>query len=140
MGYFQRLMFASMLLALLVGLPGHVNGLQVSVRAQDPHHPDQGFASDAVTPEAHERMMSQHMMRMMSEMQTADAKLDALVQAMNAAKGAEKTDAIAAVVTALIEGHRSMHASMATMMKMMDMTGATRTNPSGSTEHDHSKP
>ena len=36
-------------------------------------------------------MMSQNMTKMMSEMKAADAKLDALVQAMNAAKGAEKT-------------------------------------------------
>jgi len=36
----------------IVGVPGHVHGLQVSVqaRAQDPHHPDQGFAPDAATP------------------------------------------------------------------------------------------
>ena len=134
MGHFQRLMFASMLLALLVGLPGHVNGLQVSVRAQDPHHPDQGFAPDAATPEQHQRMMSQHMTRMMSEMKTADAKLDALVQAMNAAKGAEKADAIAAVVTALVGERRSMHSSMTTMMNMMS------SGSGGTTEHDHSKP
>jgi hypothetical protein len=128
-----------MLLTLVVGVPGHVHGLQASAQAltQDPHHPDQGFAPEAATPEQHQRMASQNMMRMMSEMKTADAKLDALVQAMNAAKGAEKTDAIAAVVTALIEGHRSMHGSMATMM---DMMGATNTSASGRTEHDHSKP
>jgi hypothetical protein len=135
MRYFQRLMFASMLLALFVGLPGHVNGLQVSVQAQDPHHPDQGFAPDAAaTPEQHQRMMSQHMMRMMSEMKTADTKLDALVQTMNAAKGAEKTDAIAAVVTALIGERRSMHSSMTTMMNMMSSGSGSKA------ERDHSKP
>ena len=137
MRYSQRLLFLGMLLTLVVGVPGHVHGLQASARAltQDPHHPDHEFALEAATPEQHQRMTSQNMMRMMSEMKTADAKLDALVQAMNAAKGAEKTDAIAAVVTALVEERRSMHSSMTTMMNMMGATSG-----SGSTEHDHSKP
>jgi len=136
MRYSQRLLFLGMLLTLVVAVPGHLHG-----RTQDSHHPDQGFASDAAaTPEQHQRMMSQNMMRMMSEMKRADAKLDALAQAMNAAKGAEKTDAIAAVVTALIEERQSMHTSMATMMKMMDMTKMKTTGASDSAEHDHSKP
>jgi hypothetical protein len=46
-------------------------------------------------------------------------KLDALVKKMNAAKGAAKTDAIAEVLTALVEEHRACQPMMANMMKMM---------------------
>jgi hypothetical protein len=142
MRYSRRLLFLGMLLTLVIGVPGHVHGLQAATQAltQDPHHSDQEFASEAATPEQHQRMTSQSMMRMMSEMKTADAKLNALVQAMNAAKGAAKTDAIAAVVTALIEERRAMHGSMMKMMNMMNMMGTMNESPSGSAEHDHSKP
>jgi hypothetical protein len=84
--------------------------------SQHQHPAEQSAASDAGTHAAHE-----HMMRMMSEMKAADAKLDTLVQAMNAATGAGKTDAIAAVVAALVEQRQSMHGSMAAMMQMMGM-------------------
>lgn len=62
------------------------------------------------------------------------AKLDALVKKMNAAKGAAKTDAIAEVLTALVEEHRSCEPMMANMMKMMQGMGghqgsATPTQP-----------
>jgi hypothetical protein len=56
---------------------------------------------------------------MMSEMNAADAKLDELVQTMNAEKGVEKVDAIAAVVTALVKEQTAMRASMAMKLKMM---------------------
>jgi hypothetical protein len=96
-------------------------GPGLPAQAQDPHHPDHGAAAaPAATPEQGQGMMKQ---KMMNEMKAADAKLDALVQAMNAAKGAEKTDAIAAVVTALVEQHRSMHGSMMNMTGMMNKMG-----------------
>lgn len=50
-------------------------------------------------------------------------RLDALVKKMNGAKGAAKTDAIAEVLTALVEEHRSCEPMMATMMKMMQGMG-----------------
>ena len=140
MRYSQRLLYMAMLLTLFIAVPGHVRSLRAApapARVQDPHHSDQGFAPEAATPDEHQRAMSQNMMRMMNEMKTADAKMDELVQAMNAAKGPEKTDAIAAVVTALVEQHRSMHSSMATMMMMgmMNKMGAP-----GSTEPARPKP
>jgi hypothetical protein len=83
-------------------------------------------------------MTNQNMTKMMGEMKAADAKLDALVQAMNAAKGVEKTDAIAAVVTALVEERRSMHSSMASMMDMMGMMN--QMSGPGSATPDKPKP
>jgi hypothetical protein len=121
MRYSQRLLYAAMFLTLVAGVPGHSHGLLASprVQAQDPHHAEHEFAP-AATPGPRQGMtMNQSTMKMMGEMTAADAKLDALVQAMNAAKREEKTDAIAAVVTALVEERRSMHKSMATMMNTM---------------------
>ena len=115
-----RFLGGVVLLAVSTGVPTHVHGLQAlpPAEAQDPHHPNQATAAvqEAAPPE-----QRQGMMKMMSQMKAADAKLETLVQAMNAAKGLEKTDAIAAVVTALVEERRSMHSSMAAMMNMMGM-------------------
>ena len=114
------LLSAAVLVTVFVGVPAHVHGQQpaAQAQAQDPHHPDQGTAGTPVAATPEQR---QGMMQMMGEMKAADAKLDALVQAMNAAKGAEKTDATAALLTALVEQHRAMHSSMAMMMNMMSM-------------------
>jgi hypothetical protein len=127
MRHSQRLLYVAMSLTLFVGVPAHVQGLRAPVQpqAQDPHHSGQEFAPDAATPAQREGMMNQNTMKMMSEMKAADAKLDSLVQAMNAAEGAKKTDAIAAVVTALVDERRSMHSSMAAMMNMMGMMNQT---------------
>ncbi|MDO8794930.1 MAG: hypothetical protein Q7J25_09965 [Vicinamibacterales bacterium] len=109
------------MVTVFVGVPAHVHGQQPAAQAQTqaPHHPEQGAAAvpDAATPEQRQAMM----MNMMSEMKAADAKLDALVQAMNAAKGAAKTDAIAALLTTIVEQQRAMHSSMGPMMHMMHM-------------------
>ena len=105
----------------LFGVPAH------QAAAQDTHHGEQapGAAPAAPGDAASERqgMMKQHMTQMMGRMKAADAKLDALVQAMHSATGPEKTDAIAAVVSALVEQHRDMHSSMGMMMGMMGMMG-----------------
>ena len=131
MRHSQRLLYAAMFLMLFAGVPEHGRGLRASPRAeaQDPHHPDQGFAP-AATPEERQRMMNQSMTKMMGETNAADAKVDALVQAMNAAKNEEKINAIAAVVAALVEERRSMHGSMVGMMNMMNMMNQMRT-PAG---------
>ncbi len=60
--------------------------------------------------------------RMNMGMMASDAKLEALVKKMNAAQGAAKTDAMAELLTALVENHRTMCGPMmAKMMSMMDM-------------------
>jgi hypothetical protein len=60
-------------------------------------------------------MMKMHE-QMMAEMTAGDAKLDALVQAMNAATGAGKVDATAAVVSELVRQQKAMHAHMGQVM------------------------
>ena len=48
----------------------------------------------------------------MQAMEERQQKLDGLVDAMNAARGAEKVDAIAAVVNELVSQHTAMHEGM----------------------------
>jgi len=57
----------------------------------------------------------------------SDAKLEELVKKMNDATGQAKTDAIAEVVTALVQQHRAMHGMMAGMMS--GKTGGTNATP-----------
>ena len=78
-------------------------------------------APNAATAEPHQGMNPPHDQDDGRDESFRGRSLEALVQAMNAAQGAEKTDAIAAVVTALVEQRRSMHSSMAGMMNMMGM-------------------
>jgi hypothetical protein len=52
-------------------------------------------------------------------MMAANPKLDELVKKMNAAQGQAKVDAIAELLTALVQDHQGMHGNMASMMSMM---------------------
>ena len=61
--------------------------------------------------------------KMMAEMKAKQDTLDAMVKKMNAAKGAEKTDAIAELLTALVQEHKTMHEEMAGMPMMQHMMG-----------------
>jgi hypothetical protein len=58
---------------------------------------------------------------MMAKMKANGEKIDALLKKMNDAKGADKTEAIAALLTALVQDHRQMHEAMMSDMGMMDM-------------------
>ena len=111
----RALLSVAAMVAVFVGVPARVHG---SPQSADPHHSSQGAPATggATTPDPR-----QHMTRMMTEMNAADAKLEELVQAMNAAQGAEKPDAIAALVTALVQEQVAMRGSMAMMMTMMNM-------------------
>lgn len=67
----------------------------------------------------------------MAGMMAADAKLDELVKKMNGATGKAKTDAMAELLTALVENHHSMHGPMmANMMSMMKMMGGMKDDAS----------
>jgi hypothetical protein len=86
-----------------------------AAQAQNEHHTQSTAAqpptTDPVAPGSmHGRMMADHMT-------TADAKLQDLIKKMNEATGPEKTDAIAAVVTELVEQHCAMRGMMADRMK-----------------------
>jgi hypothetical protein len=63
-------------------------------------------------------MMKMHS-QMMADMKAADAKLDALVTAMNASSGDAKLNAVAAVVTELVRQQKSMHEHMGQMHEQM---------------------
>lgn len=74
--------------------------------------------SRAQTPSNMQEMMKMHE-QMMTEMKAADGRLDALVKEMNAAKGEAKVNAVAAVVTELVQQQKSMHAHMGQMHQQM---------------------
>lgn len=63
--------------------------------------------------------MMEECQAMMDDMKAMDAKLDALVQAMNAAEGSRKVDATAAVVAELVAQRKAMSAMMESMQPMM---------------------
>ena len=66
------------------------------------------------------------MMAMMAKMKATEQKLDELVKKMNAATGPEKVDAIAELLTALVQDHRAMHESMMANMPGMTNMGGMR--------------
>jgi uncharacterized coiled-coil protein SlyX len=63
-------------------------------------------------------MMAQHDKTMMS-MEAADKRLDDLVSQLNAAKGNDRIDKLAAVVNELVTERKQMRAMMEGMMKEM---------------------
>ncbi len=105
----------------LIAVPAHLHGLpQTQASQHEEHH-------SGTTDTPNRATVSEPQTNMMVAMMTSDAKIDELVKKMNAAKGAAKTDAIAELLTALVQDHRSMRGSMMThmssMMKMMGNTG-----------------
>jgi hypothetical protein len=61
-------------------------------------------------------MMDMNKGQMMSSWKDQDAELDKLVAEMNTASADKKVDAIAAVLTKLVEQRKAMHEQMQTMM------------------------
>jgi len=105
----------------LVLLPANVRAQQTTpVQQHEEHHPDAAQPPAATTAGPQANMMD--MMDMMARMKATDAKLVALVQKMNEAKGSAKTDAIAELLAALVDDRRNMcEPMMASMMSMMNM-------------------
>jgi hypothetical protein len=117
----------------------------INLRAQQPPAaatPNEHQQADKTEPPAaagERHMMNMRMdVNMMARMKTGDAKLDALVKKMNEAKGAAKTDAIAELLTALINDRRTvgepMMANMMSMMTMMNACSGLAGNESGTPE------
>lgn len=126
MRYSHGLLSTMVVVTAFVAAPRRVHGQAPAAQAQAPHdHEHQGAADakPATTPEQRQGMM----MHMMADMHAADEKLNALVQTMNAAKGEEKTEAMAALLTAIVKEHDTMHGSMMNMMS--SMPGMMRTAP-----------
>ena len=86
-----------------------------------PEH--QHAATDKAKPQSKMAPKCQAMMagheKMMAEMKAADQGLDGLVATMNAAAGAEKTTATAAVVTEMVAQRRTMREGMMKMQEGM---------------------
>ena len=102
------------LFSAVIASPAHLHGLQAAQAQQvDPHHPGADAPDHVTAPDPQSNMM------MMGAMMASDARLDELVKKMNAAKGTEKADATAELLTALVQDHRTMRGSMMTNMSMM---------------------
>lgn len=71
------------------------------------------------------RMPDSTRLRMTARRDSADARLDSLVRAMNAASGDRKVDAMAAVINELVSERRMMRAHMRTMMMQSPHPGMT---------------
>jgi len=105
--------------AVLAAGPGRVQA-QVTPEEHAKHHPE-GQAAEKTPPATPappaKGMAGTKGMNMMA----ADARLDELVTKMNAAQGQAKVDAIAEVVTALVQQHQAMHANMSAKMSEKGM-------------------
>ena len=68
-------------------------------------------------------MKGMDMSQMMSNSKDQDAELDKLVAEMNSASADKKLDAVAAVVTKLVEQRKAMHEQMQKMMSANEKEG-----------------
>jgi len=105
---------ACLLAAFAVSRPTPLHGQQPSQAEHEQHHPG---TTDQTAQAAPDQRAS--MMKMMAAMHANDQKLDDLVKKMNTARGNAKVDAIAELLTALVQDRRSMHESMMSHMSMM---------------------
>ena len=119
--------------AAFIAAPAHLHGEQAADTQQhDQHHPGAAAPqpSPKPAPPAPQPGTMANMSGMMSRMRANDAKLDQLVKTMQAAQGAAKTDAIAALLTALVEDRKNnCEPMMANMMSMMNMMGGGGQTP-----------
>jgi hypothetical protein len=116
MNYRMAFMATTLVVAIFMSAPARVHGQQAPQAQQhEEHHP--GVPPSAAAPATPDG----NMMGMMARMKASDAKLDALVKKMNAASGPAKVDAIAELLTALVEERRVMTEPM--MSNMMNMMG-----------------
>jgi hypothetical protein len=105
---------ALVLLAALTIAPAH--GWQVSPEEHAAHHPA-AQAGKAPTPQPAPAPQAKGMKGM--DTKSSNAKLDELVAKMNAAQGQAKVDAIAELLTTLVQHHQGLHGNMGPMMSKM---------------------
>ena len=103
-------------LAALTIAPAH--GWQASPEEHAAHHPA-AQADKAPTPPPTPAPPAKGMAGMGMDMKASNAKLDELVAKMNAAQGQAKVEAIAELLTTLVQHHQSMHGNMGQMMSKM---------------------
>ena len=117
------------LLAFVLSTPARLHAQQADSPRHDQHHPGATDTPPAAQAPAPVPAQAEAATGMMARMKASGARLDALVKTMNAAKGEAKTDAIAALLTALVEDRRH-HESM-----MINMSGMMSTMHGGAAEH-----
>ena len=96
-------------------LASPLRGWQVTAEDHATHHPETQSAPQKAQPPSTPQADGPAAMNMMA----ANAKLDELVRKMNAAQGQGKVDAMAELLTVLVQTHQSMHSNMSTMMQNM---------------------
>jgi len=110
--------------AVLVGCAAIVLSAASGLAAQTPQKPHHAATTKAQAPsdmEAKCQAMMAEGDKMTADMKAADQRLDDLVAKMNAASGADKATATAAVVTEMVTQRRTMREGMMTMQH--DMMG-----------------
>ena len=114
----------ALLVTALTIVPAH--GWQVSPEEHAAHHPAAQADKAVPTPQkAPAPPQAKGMAGMKGmDMKASNAKLDELVAKMNAAQGQAKVDAVAEVVTALVQQHQAMHGNMSAKMSEKGMMGA----------------
>jgi hypothetical protein len=107
-----------LLVAALTVAPAH--GWQVSPEEHAKHHPAAQGEKAAPRPAPTPAPAANAMAGMKGmDMQASNAKLDELVAKMNAAQGQARVNAIAELLTTLVQQHKDMHANMGPMMSKM---------------------
>lgn len=97
-------------------LPSPARGWQVSTEDHARHHPEAQRADPK--PAAAPQAKGSAPMNMMA----SNPRLDALVAKMNAAEGQAKVDAIAELLTVLVQNHQAMQDDMGARMQKKDGT------------------
>ena len=113
--------FAAFTAVFVTASPTRLHGQQPpQIQQHDEHH---SSAPEQAAPAAGDQQA--RMMNMMATMHANDQKVDDLVQKMNAARGNDKVEAMAQLLTTLVQDRRAMQQSMSNMSMMMNMMGTS---------------
>ena len=110
------------LFAFVLSAPARLQAQQADSPQHDQPHPGATDTPPAAQAPAPVPQQAEAATGMMARMKASGSRLEALVKKMNAAKGEAKADAIAELLTALVEDrrhHESMMTSMPGMMSKM---------------------
>jgi iron-sulfur cluster repair protein YtfE (RIC family) len=116
----KRAFYAVLILSLIVG-SGLLLAAQNNPQSHTEHHPEAQAPKPVEQSDIMARcqqMMSQRA-EMMQRMEAMDKKLDGLVAEMHQAKGSQKIDAVAKVVTEMAAERKQMRESMMQMNEQM---------------------
>jgi hypothetical protein len=101
-----------------VSLAVLVLGQQAASTAPPPHEHPAGTEGKMDTTEKHKDWQAKHE-KMMAEMKAMDSSLDEKLVAMNAAKGDQKVEAMAAVINELVSQRKEIRANFGPMHQGM---------------------